>query len=288
MAMVAQILLNGISLAMMYGLMAIGLTLVFGVMRIVQYAHGEFYMLGAYLLYFLFVELHVPYWLSFVLSLVGIFAGAYLAQLSLFRPLIGKDMLYSLALSMGLIFILSNGGLILFGTVARGIPSVIHAQLSIFGAVLTWERLAICLISGFMLLLLYLFLKKTRLGMAMRAVSENSEVSALQGIDPKRIHAVAFGIAGALAAVAGCLMGTLISISPTMGFGATLKSFIIVILGGLGSIPGALVGAAIIGSIDSVGTTLLGADIAYVASFLFVFIFLVFKPSGIFGIAERS
>lgn len=278
-----QMTLTGINLGLMYALIAIGLTLIFGIMRIIQYAHGELFMLGAYVLYYWFAVLKWPYWLGILASAVIIYFLGVLLQVVLFRPLHNKNILYSLAVSMGLIFIISSGSLIGFGTVVRGIPSIVRGGVWIFGAFFTYERMVI---SGFSIVLiaaLWFFLQRTTLGMAMRAVSEDPEVSSLQGINTQRIHRIAFGLGSALAAVAGCLMGTLMSIVPTMGFMATMKAFMIVIMGGLGSVPGALIGGFIIGFIDSFLTTIISADVAYIMGFLAIFIILVFKPAGLFG-----
>jgi branched-chain amino acid transport system permease protein len=281
--LVMQMTITGITLGLMYGLIAIGLTLIFGIMRIIQYAHGELYMLGAYVLYYWYSVLGWPYWLGIIASTVVIFVLGVIIQVLLFRPLHGKNILYSLAVSMGLIFVISSGGLLSFGTVVRGIPSVVTGGIHIMGAFLPYERLVISAFAGLVLLILWAFLQKTKLGMAMRAVSEDPDTSSLQGINTFRIHYIAFGIGSALAALAGCLMGTMMSIVPTMGFIATMKAFMIVIMGGLGSIPGALLGGFLIGFIDSFLTTLISADVAYIMGFLAIFTILVFKPSGLFG-----
>lgn len=278
-----QMTLTGINLGLMYALIAIGLTLIFGIMRIIQYAHGEFYMLGAYVLYYWSAVMKWPYWLGVLASAVTIFIIGAVLQVVLFRPLQGKNILYSLAVSMGLIFIISSGGLLTFGTVVKGIPSIVTGGVSVFGAFYTYERMVISTFSATLILALWFFLQRTTTGMAMRAVSEDPEVSSLQGINTRRIHWIAFGLGSALSAVAGCLMGTLLSIVPTMGFIATMKAFMIVIMGGLGSVPGALVGGLIIGFIDSFLTTLISADVAYIIGFVTIFVILVFKPAGLFG-----
>jgi len=141
-------------------------------------------------------------------------------------------------------------------------------------------------VAGFSLVLiiaLWLLLQKTKIGLAMRAVAEDPETSSLQGINNRRIHWVAMGLGSALSAMAGCLMGTLMFIVPSMGFLATIKAFMIVIMGGLGSVPGALVGGFIIGFIDSFLTTLATSELAYIIGFVTIFVILVFKPSGLFG-----
>ncbi|MCF8070175.1 MAG: branched-chain amino acid ABC transporter permease [Desulfobacterales bacterium] len=278
-----QMAVTAITLGLMYALIAIGMTLIFGIMRIVQYAHGELYMLGGYCLYYWFSVFGLPYWIGIAVSALIIFCVGVALQYFLFRPLHGKNMLYSLAVSMGLVLIISSGGLLAFGTVVRGIPSVVNGGVFIGGAFLTYERLVIAVIACIILLLLWFFLQKTRMGIAMRAVSEDPDTSLLQGINTQRIHFFAFGLGSALAAIAGCLMGTMTSLIPTMGFIATVKAFMIVIMGGLGSIPGALLGGFIIGFIDSFVTTLLSADIAYILGFLAIFGVLVFKPLGLFG-----
>ena len=278
-----QMTITGISLGLIYALIAIGLTLIFGIMRIIQYAHGEIYMLGAYFLYYCSSIMGLPYWVGLIISAVGIFLFGVFLQVLLFRPLHGKGLLPPLAVSLALIFIISSSGLLAFGTVVRGIPSVISGGINILGAYLAYERLVISLIAAGSILGLYLFLKKTKLGVAMRAVSEDPEASSLQGINNRRIHYIAFGVGSALAGVAGCLLGTLMSIVPTMGFMATVKAFMIVIMGGLGSIFGALLGAFIIGFIDSFLTTLATAEIAYIVGFLSIFVILVLRPAGLFG-----
>lgn len=280
---ITQMTLTGINLGLMYALIAIGLTLIFGIMRIIQYAHGEFYMLGGYVLYYWTAVWELPYWLGIIVSAVVIFAFGAVIQLLLFRPLHGKNILYSLAVSMGLIFIISSTGLLTFGSVVKGIPSVFHGGVMVFGAFYTYERMVISIISACLILGLWFFLQRTTTGMAMRAVSEDPEVSSLQGINTRRIHWIAFGMGSAMAAIAGCLMGTLLSIVPTMGFIATVKAFMIVILGGLGSVPGALVGGLLIGFIDSFVTTLVSADVAYIIGFITIFVVLAFKPTGLFG-----
>ncbi len=275
--------LTGINLGLMYALIAIGLTLIFGVMRIIQYAHGELFMLGAYVLYYWFAEFGLPYWLGVIASGVVVFCLGALLQILLFRPLHGKNILYPLAVSMGLIFIISSGGLLGFGTVVKGIPSVVSGGVMVFGAFYTYERMVISIFSAVLIFGLWIFLQKSSMGMAMRAVSEDPEVASLQGINTRRIHWIAFGLGSGLAAVAGCLMGTLLSNVPTMGFAATVKAFMIVIMGGLGSVFGALLGGLILGFIDSFVTTLVSADIAYIMGFVVIFAILVFRPSGLFG-----
>jgi branched-chain amino acid transport system permease protein len=252
-------------------------------MRIIQYAHGEIYMLGAYILYYWFDVLHLPYWAGFVVSaLVIFFFGAGL-QLLLFRPLHGKEMLYSLAVSLALIFIISSAGLIFFRPVGRGISSFVTGQIQIAGAEWTYERIVIAGLSLFLILALWFLLQRTKIGLAMRAVAEDPETAGLQGINNRRIHWIAMGLGSALAAMAGCLFGTLMWILPSMGFLATIKAFMIVIMGGLGSVVGALVGGFILGFIDSFLTTLATSEMAYIFGFIVIFVILVFKPSGLFG-----
>ena len=281
--LLVQMTITGVTLGLIYGLIAIGLTLIFGVMRIIQYAHGEIYMLGAYILYYWFDVLHLPYWAGFVVSAVVIFFFGAGLQILLFRPLHGKDMLYSLAVSLALIFIISSTGIILFRPVGRGISSFVTGQIKIAGAEWTYERMVIAGISLVLIIALWFLLQRTKIGLAMRAVAEDPETAGLQGINNRRIHWIAMGLGSALAAMAGCLFGTLMWIVPSMGFLATIKAFMIVIMGGLGSVPGALVGGFILGFIDSFLTTLTTSEMAYIFGFILIFVILVFKPSGLFG-----
>jgi len=278
-----QMTVTGLSLGLMYALIAIGLTLIFGVMRIVQYAHGEMYMLGAFGLYYWHAALGLPYWLGVLASALVIFALGMLLQATLFRPLAGKNLLYSLAVSLGLVLIFASGGQLLFGTTTKGIPSAISGGMLISGAFISYERLLISLVSLLLITALWLFLRFSRQGLALRAVAEDAETAALYGVKTQRMHRLAFGLGSALAAIAGCLMGSMLSIAPNMGFLATIKAFMIVIMGGLGSIPGALIGALLLGMIDSVVTSKISGDVALIACFVVIFLVLVLRPSGLFG-----
>lgn len=280
---VLQMGLTGLSLGLMYALIAIGLTLIFGVMRIIQYAHGEMFMLGAFVLYYWHAELGLPYWAGVAVSAVVVFAVGAVLQVTLFRRLRGKNILYSLALSLGLVLIISSSGQLIFGTTTKGIPSSVTGGVLIGGAYLSYERMVISAVSVSLIVALWVFLRRSVTGLAIRAVAEDSETAALQGIQTGRIHWIAFGLGSAMAAIAGCMMGTLLSIVPTMGFLATIKAFMIVIMGGLGSVVGALVGGLILGLIDSVVTTTISGDIALILSFVVIFLILVFRPSGLFG-----
>jgi branched-chain amino acid transport system permease protein len=278
-----QMGLTGLNLGLMYALIAIGLTLIFGVMRIIQYAHGEMFMLGAFVLYYWHAEMGLPYWPGVAVSAVLIFALGAVMQITLFRPLQGKNILYSLAVSLGLVLIISSSGQLIFGTTTKGIPSAATGGILIGGAYLSYERIIISSVSIALIVALWIFLRRSVTGLAIRAVAEDPETAALQGIQTNRIHWIAFGLGSAMAAIAGCMMGSLLSIVPTMGFLATIKAFMIVIMGGLGSVVGALVGGLILGMIDSVVTTTISGDIALILSFVVIFLILVFRPSGLFG-----
>ena len=280
---IVQMTLTGANLGLMYGLIAIGLTLIFGVMRIIQYAHGEMFMLGAFFLYYWTTVWGLPYWIGVAASAVVLFFLGAILQKILFAPLHGKDILYTLAVSLGLVFIFSSGGQLVFGTTVKGVSSVVTGGIVLGGTYFSYERMVISGVSIVLILCLWYFLKKSRTGLAIRAVSEDPATSALQGIQTDRIHWIAFGIGSGLAAIAGCMMGTLLSIVPSMGFTATIKAFMIVIPGGLGSVPGALVGGMILGMIDSVVTSTISADVAIILSFVVIFLVLAFRPSGLFG-----
>jgi len=281
--LIPQMTITGFSLGAMYALVAIGLTLIFGIMRIIQYAHGEMYMLGAYILFYWAGVWGLPYWAGLVISTVVIFLFGVALQKTLFRPLLGKGFLPPLALSLALIFIISSSGLLGFGTLIRGIPSAITGHIQVLGGTLSYERLAISILAVLVIFGLYTFMQKTKIGLAMRAVAEDPDAGSLQGIDNRRTHYIAFGFGSALAAIAGSMLGTLMSIHPAMGFMATVKAFMIVIMGGLGSVIGALIGGLILGFIDSFVTTLASSDVAYIAAFGAIFVVLVIKPSGLFG-----
>ena len=279
--LILQCLLNGLSMGLTYALMALGLTLIFGMMHIVNFAHGELLMLGAFCMYYLYGPLGINYFLGFILTIVILGFFGILLERIIFRPISGQ-VRPQIVGSLGVSLVLMNLGYVVFGLKSKSVPSVIPGVTQVFGAFIAKERL---MTMGFSLVLmgvLYVLLNKTRVGRAMRAVQQNPEAAALQGVNIDRINALGWGLATALAAAGGGLLAPIFSIHPAMGYRPVCLAFVIVIIGGLGSIPGAFFGALIIGLVESLVGTLLGSEFAWGSIFLLAILMILFRPQGLF------
>ena len=280
-----QGLMNGLALGWIYVLMALGLTLIFGIMHIMQFAHGEIYMLGAYVVYYLTVSFGLPLLVAMALSMV-VMAGVGLAlERFLFRPL-KMDWASAVVGATGLTLILQSGSVVMFGLYQRNIPLLAQGPFNIMGTVVPKDRIAAVLAAVILSLALYLFLKLTQYGQAMVASAQSSEGAILQGIDPNRMSALSMAIGCALAAAGGTLAGSLFTLSPYMGLMPLVKGITIIVLGGMGSLPGAFVAGMTLGLIDGVVPILFGAAWASIGPLLIVIVVLVIKPQGFFGHAE--
>lgn len=281
-----QIIVNAISIGAIYALMALGLTLLFGIMDILFFAHGAMYMLGAYAAFYLCNKLGLNYFLAIPLGIAIIGLLGVLIEKGLFRP-IRKDHVAIIFLAIGLNWFLESAGFIVFGLRPKPVASVFKGQAHFFGAIISWERAVVVIIGLLAVAGLYFFLMKTRLGLGMRAFAEDPVAAELQGISNDTVCSLGFLIGCGLAALAGLLVAPIFVLTPTMGSHAVLISLLVIGLGGLGSIPGALMSAFIIGIIESFGTTYLGADITWGLIFIFVVIFLIIRPTGLMGIVRE-
>ncbi|MFF7056472.1 branched-chain amino acid ABC transporter permease [Achromobacter spanius] len=283
--LLAQALVNGVIIGLLYLLMAVGFTLVFGVMRIVNFAHGEFYMLGAFSAYLLVSHYQMPFiaavGLAFVIALV---LGWVIEELVL-KPF-RHDELNGMIATIGLAMILQAGALMLYGPDPQFMPSVADGILTIGGVVLPMSRLYVVVFSVAVLVALYVFLGHSRNGRALRAVVQDMEIATAQGIRARLIYPLGFGIGVGLAAIAGALMAPLFSVSPFIGATPLLKAFVVVILGGLGSIPGAALASLLLGVTESVASTFMNNSIAEILILVLVMLVLVLRPSGLLGRAE--
>jgi branched-chain amino acid transport system permease protein len=282
--LIFQVFVNGIMSGSVLILVALGLTMIFGIMHIVNFAHGELYMLGAFGLWIFFAELHVPYFLALILSMIIIAGLGIFIERFLFKPFRG-DLAPSFIVSLGLVMLLQTGALLTFGIEDQAAPTPASFQglVHIGSAVLSRERLYVILISIALMIGVWLFIQKTKHGQAMRAVAQDPEAAALQGISIDATASLAMGVGCALAAAAGCLMAPIFYVNPYMGAVPIMKAFVVIILGGLGSISGALIGGFVIGFVDSFGTTYLGAPIAAMMTFGVLVLTLIFRPQGFFG-----
>lgn len=278
--LIGQAVVNGLIVGLLYLLMAVGFTLVFGVMRVVNFAHSEFYMLGAFVLYYCVTQFNLPFLPSVVITFVLAVAFGWAIEWLVLKPF-RHDELNGMIATIGLAMILQNLALMAFGPDPLSMPAVVQGVTRLGGMVIPNSRLYVVAFSIVVLLILYVFLRYTRTGRALRAVVQDIEIASAQGIRASLIYPLGFGIGIGLAAIAGALMAPLFSVSPFIGAGPLLKAFIVVILGGLGSIPGAALASLLLGISESLAGTFLSTGTADILIFAFLIVMLVVRPSGL-------
>jgi len=282
--MLWQSIFAGFTEGWIYILVALGLALCFSIMRILQFAHGEIYMLGAYVAFYLISAAHMNFFVALIISGLALGLLGIILERVMFRRLRG-NMETALLAAIGLTLIFQTLGAILFTSYTKYIlvPNILSGVLVLWGARLPWIRVAIAIIGLVLVLILILIVRKTKIGHAMEAISQNAEAAALQGININPITAITLGISCALAAIAGTLMGTLLPLSPYMGTFAITKAIGVIILAGIGSIPGVIAGGLILGLVDGVVPLYTDPTIATIISFSIIILILLFKPEGLFG-----
>jgi branched-chain amino acid transport system permease protein len=280
-----QGVLNGVMLGLFYALVALGLSLIFGIMGIVNFAHGEMYMLGGYVAYYLFGIFGLNYFASMIAALILVGGLGALLEKIIFRPLTTRPQvaLTSLIAGLGLAWVFQMLAVICFGELDKKVPSAFKGIISTAGIVISKERLAAIIIGSFLILMLNLFLRRTKAGSAIRAVAQDKEAAAVQGVNVNRISALSFSIGCGLAASTGVLMAPIFIINPFVGSDVILKAFLVVILGGLGSIPGAMLGGLLMGFIESFGCLFFNVPTVNVLSFILILITLIVRPQGLLG-----
>lgn len=278
-----QVIVNALVIGLTYVLMASGLSLIFGILQVINFAHGQFYMIGACVFYWVNMKLGVPYALALVLTMtIGGILGCVVEWVFL-KKLVKASVVASLGVVIGLM--LALGGLmeILFGVDDVMVQSPVSGVVALGGFRIANERLLIGVVALFVLAVLYYWIRYTNEGMATRATSQDKRAAQLMGIDVGRTRLIVMGIGTALAAVAGALIAPLFFTNVYLGGTAMFKSLIIITLGGMGSLPGAVLGGLIIGLIESFGQTYLG-NITEMLEFILVILVLLIKPNGLLGV----
>jgi branched-chain amino acid transport system permease protein len=283
-----QHLLNGLLLGATYSLLGIGLTLVFGLMNVVNFAHGEFYTLGAYAAFAALALASVHFFLAIPLAIVaGALAGAVCERV-LLRPLRAQSIDTVMLVMIGLWIAMQNAELLGWGGVAKSVPTPFPTEPVVLGAVSVAPlRIFVFLVSGLLILGAHLLLSRTKLGRAMRATFQDRETAALMGVSIERIHTVTFAFGAGLAAAAGALLGPVFLLYPSMGDLASLKAFSVVILGGLGNFGGAALGGLVLGIAEELGAGYISSGYRDAVGFLMIVAVLLLRPSGLFARAER-
>jgi branched-chain amino acid transport system permease protein len=281
---VANAFINGLMYGSIWGIVAVGFTLVFGVMDYVNFAQGFLVLIPAYLSYFLFVSLGVDPFLSLVLLVplsfvLGMFVYKYFGA-----PVIKEPHSAHIAVTIGLCYFIENLLLLLAGGDLRSaVTSYTSSTFSLGSFLVSYPRLWASLVSWLSLALLFIFLRYTDMGKSMRAAADNREGAMIVGIYVHRIYLIAFGVSVVVAGVAGAIMIPFYLMSPFSGFEFLAKAFGAVVIGGLGSIPGAIVGGLIIGVVESIATVYFKASLGNALTFFIMILVLIFKPSGLFA-----
>ena len=277
-----QILVYGAVISAIYAMLAVGFTLIFGVARILNLAHGSFYALGAYLVYALTVDAHLPLWLACLVAvpLVGVFGVA--VERVLVRPL-RRSMLAVLLITLAVALAVEQALLLTFGSEARNVPSMIEATYHFAGVDISAQRLLALGAAAAILASLWLFMQHTRLGSAILAIAQDAEAAQYMGIPSDHIYSLVMGLSAAIAAAAGILVAPFQTVIPSMGLLPLVKAFAIVVVGGLGSIPGSIVGALLLGYSETIIAFEVSIEWSQIVSVAAVFTTLVLRPSGFFG-----
>jgi len=265
-----------------YILVGLGLTLILSIMSILQFAHGEIYMLGAFTVYFLCVMHGVNLYLAVFISMLSTAVIGLILERVLLRPLKGLFLSYVCA-TTGLSLMLQTGVVLAFSKSTKQLPSLWSGAFNVFGIMLSRERFVAIVIALILTLALYLFLKQTKYGLAMTASAQNREGALMQGINPNIMSAMVVAIGSGLAAVGGALGGSIFNLDPYMGGLAFMKGITLIVIGGLGSLPGAVVGGLILGISESLFSLFFGSQMGVVIPLLLVIAFLIFKQKGLFG-----
>lgn len=277
-----QLILNGILLGGVYALISMGLTLIFGVMKVVNFAHGEFLMLAMYCSFWLQYYLGVHPYFSVVFIIPAAFVVGLLIQKGLIQRLVGSTDFAQIFATVGLMIVLQNGALLLWTADFRNFSGDSAAEsFRIAGVLVSQSRLVILVVAVLVMTGLMLFLKKTHIGRAMRATSENGTAAWLMGINVNRVYMIAFGLGTVCVGIAGAMLMPVYSVFPTVGTYFVLISFVVVVLGGMGDIVGAFLAGIIVGLIETVGGYLLAPRLGVLCVFVLFVLILLFLPSGI-------
>ncbi|MCX6010367.1 MAG: branched-chain amino acid ABC transporter permease [Chloroflexi bacterium] len=275
-------LINMLVLSSMYILVALGFAFLFSIMGILNFAHGAIYMVGGYICYQFAVEYGLNQWLSLLLSVLIVASLGLFLEKFCFRPFFG-DLNRTIVVCIGIIVVLETTVNILVGTSTRSLPAFVPGILRAGAISLSAERLVTFLIGGTLLAAIIWFIRRTKQGQQMQAVSQNFEGAALQGIDVHRISALACVMACGLATVAGCLMGAFLSLTPFMGDYMLVKALELVILGGIGSMGGIFFAGLIIGSLDATLPLFISGAASQAIALGIIVTLLLFRPQGFFG-----
>ena len=283
MTLFIQQLFNGLALGGVYCLAAIGLTLVFGVLRIPNLAHGSLYMLGAYVTYFFLTTVGVPYIAAIGIAAVIMFGVGVLLERLVFHQLRNAPHTHHMIAAIGAMFFFQALAQAIWGADFRRMESPVQGSLDLAGAQISYQRLIIILTAVVVLVLLTWFIKKSIHGQTIEAIEQDRTGSTLVGINPSTVSMLTLGLSALLAAIAAGLVAPINLLSPTMGTALDLKVFAIIILGGLGSLPGAIIGSFLLAIAETMTSTYVSSSLGEAIAFIVLVAVLIIKPTGLFS-----
>ncbi len=283
MEILIQQLFNGLTIGSVYSLVALGLTLVYGILHIPNFAHGALYMMGGYITLTMITKAGMEYWLAMFVSILAVGLIGVLMERLVFHPLREAPPIHDKIAAIGILLFLEAFAQFVWGADYQSMPTPYGNVVKLFGLTFTMQRLLIVISAIVVMILLYLFLKKTFIGATIIAMSQNREGANLVGINTDKVAMLTFMISGGLAAIASSLAAPINLVFPGMGQLVILKAFVIIILGGMGSIPGAIIGGYILGFSESLGATYISNDYKDIIAFVLLVIILSVKPTGLFS-----
>ena len=281
MELFAQQVLNGLVTGSVYSLVALGLTLIYGTMQVPNFAHGQLFMLGAYIAYST-TRAGLNYWAAMAVAVIGVAMLGVALERVVFRPLRNAPHLNSMIAALGLMLFLEAVAQNIWGEEFRHMDPPYGGVVSVFGLLVTGHRLILLGAAAALMTALLVFLTRTIAGSAIRATAQSPDGALLVGIDTSRVAMATFGISAGLAAFAGVLIAPISLVYPSMGAMITLKGFVIVVLGGMGSVPGALIGGYLLALAESLGGTYVSATYQDLVAFVLLALVFTFKPTGLF------
>ncbi|MFZ0368401.1 MAG: branched-chain amino acid ABC transporter permease [Halobacillus sp.] len=283
MDILTQQLFNGLTIGSVYSLVALGLTLVYGILHIPNFAHGALYMLGAYITLTMMLLWGIHYWIAMAVSVLVVGLLGVLMDRLVFHPLRNAPPIHDKIAAIGMLLFLEAFAQLVWGADYRTMTTPYGQVINLFGTTATMQRVLINIGAIAVMILLYLFLKKTYIGSTIIAMAQNREGANLVGINTNKVAMLTFMISGGLAAIAASLSAPINLVFPGMGHLVILKAFVIIILGGMGSIPGAILGGYILGFTESLGATYISNDYKDLIAFLLLVIILSIRPKGLFS-----
>ena len=283
----AQVIINGLYLGAQYALIALGLTLIFALMNVLNFAHGQMYVLGGFITYTVYGQLHLPFVLALLCSAVTLALVGALFERLLFRTVIRRSLREesTMLLAAGTAFLLDAVILLLFGEKQRGVPKIVHGVLNIDWLIMPYDKILVGVVAFLMIAAFMAFMQYSKPGRAMRALAQDRMAAQLMGVKVDRYSMIGFALGAMLAGLVGGLLVAITGVNSGIGGPISIKAFMMVMIGGAGVVGGAIAGGFILGMLESVGLSVLHTygDITYLVIFAGLMVFLSIRPNGLMG-----